>query len=77
VPEHEHEPVAEALPDLLDDRVGATAVRALEVAVLDERELRAEYAQEVVVAADPGFERNRGLPDGLIRAAAADGRITA
>jgi hypothetical protein len=76
VPEHEDEAVAEALANLFDDRVCAAAVRALEVAVLDEGEFCAEYALEVVVAADPGLERNSGLPDVLIGAAAADGRIT-
>jgi hypothetical protein len=75
VAEHEDEPVAEFSADLFDDRVGATAVRAFEIAVFDERELRAEDALEVVVTADPGLERNRGLPDVLIGAAAADGRI--
>jgi hypothetical protein len=76
VPEHEDEAVTELLADLFDDRVRASAVRALEVAVLDERELGAEDALEVVVAADPGFEWNRDLPDVLVAGAAADGRIT-
>jgi hypothetical protein len=36
VPEDEDEAVAESLADFLDDRVCAPAVRALEVAVLDQ-----------------------------------------
>jgi hypothetical protein len=76
VPEHEDEAVAEFLADLFDDRVCAPAVGALEVAVLDECELGAEDALEVVVTADPGFERNQSLPAVLMGVAAADGRIT-
>src|SRR2546427_9276673 len=37
VAEHKPEARAQALPHLLHDRVGATAMRALEVAVLDQR----------------------------------------
>jgi hypothetical protein len=56
VPVREDEPVAEVAAYLLDDGYRGTAVRAFEVAVLDEGELGPQHAADVVEGSDRGIQ---------------------
>ena len=62
VPEHEPEPVTEALQQLLDDRVGLAAIGALEVAVLNQGDRGVGRAADVIaVGVDGRAEGGDGL----------------
>jgi hypothetical protein len=52
---------------LVDHRSSHPAVRALEIAVLDEGELRPEHTLQVVVASDTGVEGDDEPPPDVIR----------
>ena len=71
VPEDEAQPIAKALLDLFDDRIGPTAVGALVVSVLDQGQGSIGISLPVVPVADrkgeptswdaPSLARNRGM----------------
>jgi hypothetical protein len=52
VAEHHPQAIAQAPPELLDDRVGHAAERALEVAIFDQRNRRVGRAEGLVALAD-------------------------
>src|SRR5256884_9671434 len=68
VAEHETQPPSQALPELLDDRVGAPAMGTVVVAVLDQRDGRLRRPLRVVPLARR--ERERGRRGALAHAGA-------
>src|SRR5438309_2328456 len=61
VAEHKPEARAQALPHLLHDRVGATAMRALEVAVLDQRHRGVRRTLHVIPLAHVALKLRKDL----------------